>query len=90
MVYNRIKEEPVMGYDYHTPLEITQILLKYPESHYVKVIGRLIKYEEIGLSDKHCRKIEPTHLPSAESGNIFLLVSGRKQEPVEKLHRGIM
>lgn len=49
MVYHFIHEITVVTYDYDTAGEVGQILFKYLQSLYVKVICRLIKHQEVRI-----------------------------------------
>ncbi len=86
MIDDRIEKESVVTYHYKTPLELRKILLKYAESHDVKIVGRLVEYQEVGRPHQHRCQLQPATLSPAERAYILLLLRRLKHKSLQPLH----
>ena len=88
MVDDLIHEVTVVAHHNDATGEILQIFLQDLKRLYVKVVGRLIKHEEVRILHQHSAEIELTALSPTEFIDIVLLLLRREHEIVEKLRGG--
>ena len=86
MVHGAVHKEAVMAHDDDAAVELRQVFLQDFEGGDVKVVGRLIEDEEIGLGHQYHGQVEPAALATTQFGNELLLVLGREQEVTEPCH----
>ena len=69
-----VQEIAVVADNNQAPLEFREVFFKNPERHDVKVVGGLVKDEEIWLTHQHRCQMQAAQLASAQGVDVFLLV----------------
>ena len=85
MVHDLVHKIPVMTYHYDTSGEIGQILLKNLQCNNVKIIGRLVENQEIGVPHQHRAQIQFATLATAQLVYIIVLLFRCEQKMLQKL-----
>ena len=84
MVHQLVEEMAVVRYYYQRAAELLQIFFKYVERHDVKVVGRLVKNQQVRLLHQDRKQVETAFFSSAEL--LYLVVQHfmREKETVEQ------
>ena len=83
MVHNLVHEVTVVA-DYDDASgEVLQILFEHFKRLYVKVVGRLVEYEEVRIAHQYGAQIELAFLSSAQLVHIVMLLFGWEEEVLQ-------
>src|SRR5690606_39779460 len=85
MIYNAVNKITVVRYNDKAALKLLQKILQYGQSRKVKIVGRLIKNQEIRVLVKDVHEVQPPFLPARQFGNWTVLRLIVKQEQTQKL-----
>ena len=90
VIDSSVHEEAVVAHDNDTSVKLCEVFLENFKRGNVKVVGRLIEDEKIGLGHEHDGQIQPPALTAAQLGDKLLLVLWGEQEVIEPGHRGVV
>ena len=83
MVYHLIHEISVVTHYDNAAREVLKILLKHLERLYIKVVGGLIEYQEVGVAHQHGTQVELALLTSAQLVDEVVLLLWREEEKLK-------
>ena len=84
MVCKPVEEMSVVGDDDKCPVEFLQVFFKYVQGDNVKVVGRFIHDEHIGLLHQNGQQVQPAFLSSAQLFDLVVEHVMREEESSEQ------
>ena len=85
MVHNLVHKEAVVRYDDDASGEVLRVFLQHLKRLDVKVVGRLVEYEEVGIAHQHRTQIELASLAAGKLIHVVVLLFGREEEVLQEL-----
>ena len=84
-----VEELAVVRYQKQTAAPSLQIILKPLDGFYVKVVGRLVKHQKVGLPEQNLRKFY-AHIPALAEGTgltaQLVVLETESEESLARLH----
>ena len=85
MINHLVHEISVVAHYNNTSGEVGKIFLQYLKCHDVKVVGRFVEHEEVGILHEHCTQIQFAPFTTAQLIYIIMLLFGGKEEILQEL-----
>ena len=87
MVNDSVHEIPVVADDDQAARKVEEEVRQYRQRWKIKVIGRLIQDEEVGVLEKNAQQMQSSFFATAQLADIAILLVWREQKKFQELRR---